>query len=40
MHFAGGMLVPSIIRAGTAGVFPGFVFFPMAIDEGLLETFE
>ena len=38
LHIAGGMLAPSI-RAGTADVLPGFIFFPVAIDEGLLEMF-
>jgi len=37
LHFAGGMLAPS--RAGAADVLPGFVFFPMAVDEGLLKMF-
>jgi len=37
-HFAGDMLAPSI-RAGTADVLPGVVFFPVAFDEGLLEMF-
>ena len=41
LHFAGGMLAPCI-RAGAADALtccPGFVFFPVAVDEGLLEMF-
>lgn len=31
LHFASSMLAPSI-RARAADVFPGFIFFPVAVD--------
>jgi len=36
LRFAGGMLARSI-RAGATDMLPNFVFFPVAVDEGLLE---
>ena len=36
LHFAVSMLACSS-RAGAANMLPNFVFFPVAVDEGLLE---